>query len=186
MHFARLLAFFIAFAISFGITSGLNKFRQEKKATVESSSNGSIDHSKHWGIYANSDSDKLSPGTGSASCGFSRNPLTDTLPGDAVTREAESASTNKPRVTVPLRVTHKQKAEYTSEARSKGIEGTVTLRVTFLASGGIGSITTVKGLPFGLTEQAIEAARKMRFEPEQVGDKTRSTTRPVSFTFNIY
>lgn len=90
------------------------------------------------------------------------------------------------RVTQPLRITYKQKAQYTDAARTNGVQGTVTLRVTFLASGGIGSITTVKGLPHGLTEQAIAAARNMRFDPEMVGGVARTTTRPVSFTFNIY
>lgn len=90
------------------------------------------------------------------------------------------------RVTQPLRITYKQKAQYTDAARTNGVQGTVTLRVTFLASGGIGSITTVKGLPHGLTEQAIAAARNMKFEPEMAGGVPRTTTRPVSFTFNIY
>ncbi len=90
------------------------------------------------------------------------------------------------RVTQPLRITYKQKAQYTDAARTNGVQGTVTLRVTFLASGGIGSITTVKGLPHGLTEQAIAAARSMRFEPELANGVPRTTTRPVSFTFNIY
>ena len=89
-------------------------------------------------------------------------------------------------MTQPLRITYKQKAQYTDAARTNGVQGTVTLRVTFLASGGIGSITTVKGLPHGLTEQAIAAARSMRFEPEMAGGVPRTTTRPVSFTFNIY
>lgn len=90
------------------------------------------------------------------------------------------------RVTQPLRITHKQKAQYTDAARTNNVQGTVTLRVTFLASGGIGSITTIRGLPHGLTEQAIAAARAMRFEPEMVNGVPRTTTRPVSFTFNIY
>jgi protein TonB len=89
-------------------------------------------------------------------------------------------------VTQPLKITYKQKAAYTDAARTNGVQGTVTLRVTFLASGGIGSITTIKGLPHGLTEQAIAAARAMRFEPEMVGGQARTTTRPVTFSFNIY
>jgi TonB family protein len=86
----------------------------------------------------------------------------------------------------PLRIVYKQIAKYTAGARSNGVQGTVTLRVTFCASGSIGSITTIKGLPFGLTEQAIEAARKMRFEPELIDGRARTTTRPVTFTFYIY
>lgn len=102
--------------------------------------------------------------------------------------ESSSAETFAPslRVTKPLRIVYKEKASYTEEARSHGIQGKVTLRVTFLASGGIGSITTIKGLPFGLTEQAVEAVKKIKFEPEHVNGVARTTARPVSFTFNIY
>lgn len=90
------------------------------------------------------------------------------------------------RVTQPLKILAKQKAQYTDQARVNNVQGTVTLRVTFLASGGIGSISTIKGLPYGLTEQAIAAARNIRFEPELVNGQPRTTSRPVSFTFNIY
>lgn len=90
------------------------------------------------------------------------------------------------KVTQPLRIISKQKAAYTDAARTNNVQGTVTLRVTFLSSGGIGSITTVKGLPYGLTEQAIAAARNIRFDPEKVNGVAKTTTRPVSFTFNIY
>jgi TonB family protein len=89
-------------------------------------------------------------------------------------------------ISQPLKITAKQKAQYTDAARQNNVQGTVTLRVTFLASGSIGSIATIKGLPYGLTEQAIAAARAMRFEPEKVNGVPRTTSRPVSFTFNIY
>lgn len=90
------------------------------------------------------------------------------------------------KVTQPLRIISKQKAAYTDAARTNNVQGTVTLRVTFLSSGGIGSITTIKGLPHGLTEQAISAARAIRFDPEKVNGVAKTTSRPVSFTFNIY
>jgi len=90
------------------------------------------------------------------------------------------------RTTQPLKVLSKKKAEYTDFARFYMIQGNVTLRVTFLATGKIGSITKVKSLPFGLTESAIEAARLMKFEAEKVNDVPRTTTRPVSFQFSIY
>jgi periplasmic protein TonB len=90
------------------------------------------------------------------------------------------------RVTQALKILVKQKPAYTDAARTNNVQGTVTLRVTFLASGGIGSITTVKGLPHGLTEQAIAVARNIRFEPEMVNGQPRTTTRPVSYSFTIY
>ena len=89
--------------------------------------------------------------------------------------------------TSPLKILSKKKAQYTEEAKKNSIEGTVTLRVTFLEDGTIGkNITTVKGLPYGLTEQAIAAAWEIKFVPERVNGIPRTTTRPVSFTFNIY
>lgn len=91
-----------------------------------------------------------------------------------------------PKLTAPLKILFKQKAQYTDFARFYNIQGSVTVRVTFLATGQIGSITTIKKLPFGLTENAIHAAKQMRFEPETVNGVARNTTRPVVFTFNIY
>lgn len=121
-------------------------------------------------------------GSGSGS-GYGSGVGNDNGPGSGTGGAPPSAP---PRVTQPLKILAKQKAAYTDAARTNGVQGTVTLRVTFLSSGGIGSITTVKGLPHGLTEQAIAAARNIRFEPEMVNGQPRTTTRPVSFTFNIY
>jgi hypothetical protein len=54
------------------------------------------------------------------------------------------------------------------------------LKVTFLASGQIGSISTIKGLPNGLTEKAIAAARSIKFETG------KTITRSVEYSFTIY
>ena len=91
-----------------------------------------------------------------------------------------------PRVTSELKILSKQKPSYTDAARQNGVQGTVTLRVTFLASGGIGGITTISGLPHGLTEQAIAAARNIRFEPKKVNGVAVNVSRPVTFSFSIY
>ncbi len=86
----------------------------------------------------------------------------------------------------PLEIIGKVKAQYTDAARSNKEQGTVTLRVTFLANGGIGNIETINGLKYGLTERAIAAAKKMVFLPQRVKGVAVTTTRPVSFSFNIY
>jgi TonB family protein len=86
----------------------------------------------------------------------------------------------------PLVIVSKVKAVYTDAARRNGERGTVSLRVTFLANGGIGDITVIKGLKYGLTEQAIAAARKMVFLPQKSKGAVVSTSRPVTFSFNIY
>lgn len=96
------------------------------------------------------------------------------------------ASTEPIRSQSALKILSKKKAEYTEVARTNGTQGTVTLRVTFLASGSIGGISVIKSLPDGLTDQAIAAARMITFEPERVNGTPRTTSRPVTFSFNLY
>ncbi len=54
---------------------------------------------------------------------------------------------------------------YTQAARANGIQGTVTLRVLVGEDGDVQDVRVVRGLPDGLTEQAIEAARQAKFKP---------------------
>ncbi len=89
-------------------------------------------------------------------------------------------------VTQNLSITSKPRPGYTDAARQANVQGTVILRVTFLANGQIGSIAPVKGLPNGLTEQAIAAARRISFEPKKVDGVGQAVTRQIEYTFSIY
>src|SRR5687768_7178086 len=79
-------------------------------------------------------------------------------------------------VTTKARVLAKPEPRYSEEARRAQITGTVVLRVVFSADGIIRHILVIRGLPFGLTERAIEAARGIRFRSEErrVGKECRS------------
>ena len=88
--------------------------------------------------------------------------------------------------TVALSITSKPRANYTDAARTNQVQGTVTLRVTFNANGTIGSISPVSGLPNGLTEQAIAAARGIRFEPAKKNGVPQTVTKQVAYTFTLY
>lgn len=92
----------------------------------------------------------------------------------------------KPAVTTAMRIVAKPRANYTDTARQNQVQGTVTLRVTFLANGQIGSISPVSGLPYGLTEQAIAAARSIKFEPQMKDGNPVSVTKQVQYSFTIY
>ncbi|HEY0426617.1 MAG TPA: TonB family protein [Pyrinomonadaceae bacterium] len=83
-------------------------------------------------------------------------------------------------------IVHKPFARYTDAARDSDIQGTVILKVTFLASGGVGSISAVSTLPYGLTEQAIAAAKKIVFLPPKRNKIAYSVTKAVSYSFTIY
>jgi periplasmic protein TonB len=62
-------------------------------------------------------------------------------------------------------ITAKPKPSYTKEARRNGVQGFVTLKVLLSARSKIARVKIVKGLPAGLTENAIRAACKMEFKP---------------------
>ncbi|MBA2378163.1 MAG: energy transducer TonB [Blastocatellia bacterium] len=96
------------------------------------------------------------------------------------------APVRPPRVTTDLRIISKPRAQYTDTARQNQVQGTVRLRVTFLPTGQIGSISTVSGLPGGLTEQAIAAARQLRFEPRKVDGVAVAVVRQVEYNFTLY
>lgn len=86
----------------------------------------------------------------------------------------------------PMRIISKPRPTYTEVARKNNIQGTVTLRITFLASGLIGNISVVEGLPSGLSEQAIVAARKIVFEPAKRNGVPITTTKLMKFSFMLY
>lgn len=86
----------------------------------------------------------------------------------------------------PLQIISKPSPAYTSAARQSAITGVVRLRVTFLDSGQIGSVLPVSVLPYGLTEQAIEAAKQIKFEPATIDGKPITVTKLVEYNFSIY
>ncbi len=89
-------------------------------------------------------------------------------------------------VSTRLKITSKPRAVYTDEARQNQIQGTIRLRVTFNADGTIGNVSPISGLGYGLTEKAIEAARRILFEPEIVCNKPRTITKTLEYFMTIY
>ncbi|MET0753329.1 MAG: energy transducer TonB, partial [Pyrinomonadaceae bacterium] len=92
----------------------------------------------------------------------------------------------KSEISAGLVIAQRPQPRYTDAARENKTQGTVTLKVTFLSSGGIGNIETVSGLPFGLTEQAVIAAQKIVFIPAKRNGITYSVVKTVVYTFSIY
>ncbi|HMQ04135.1 MAG TPA: energy transducer TonB [Pyrinomonadaceae bacterium] len=83
-------------------------------------------------------------------------------------------------------ITSKPKAAYTDIARENEVEGIVRLKVNLLSNGDVGEIVVLRGLPDGLTEQAIQAARKIKFEPKKVSGVPTSRFVTIDYTFTIY
>jgi TonB family protein len=89
-------------------------------------------------------------------------------------------------VTSPIKIIAKPNSPYTDEARKNNLQGSVTLKITLLRNGAIGSITTVSGLKYGLTEQAIAAAKRIVFLPKRINGVSINTTLTFDYGFSIY
>jgi protein TonB len=59
------------------------------------------------------------------------------------------------------------KAQYTEDARRRGIAGDVVLDVVVRRDGSVGDAHVLHGLGYGLDERAISAVRQWRFAPAQ-------------------
>ncbi len=75
---------------------------------------------------------------------------------------------------------------FTEEARRNNVMGTVKLRMVLGSGGGVTNIAVVKGLPDGLTEKAIAAARQIKFQPAQKDGRPVSQWVVIEYSFNIY
>ena len=74
---------------------------------------------------------------------------------------------------------------YTDQARNNAITGTVALGLLFTADGRVIVEKVIRELPDGLTEQAIEAAQKMRFKPAMKDGVAVNVRLTLEYTFGL-
>lgn len=89
-------------------------------------------------------------------------------------------------VTRKARLGMKPEPTYTETARENGVTGTVVLKCVFASNGTITNIRVVTGLPYGLTERAIAAARKIKFIPAIKDGQYVSMWMQLEYNFNLY
>ena len=89
-------------------------------------------------------------------------------------------------VTSKARLISKPEPQYTEDARKNQIVGTVVLKVVFASNGSVTNIRTVSGLPYGLTERAIAAARQIKFQPATKDGQPVSMWMQLEYNFNLY
>jgi TonB family protein len=89
-------------------------------------------------------------------------------------------------VTSKARVLSKPEPQYTEEARKNQVTGTVVLRAVFTSGGQVTNIRAVSGLPYGLTERAIAAARQIKFSPATKDGHAVSMYIQLEYNFNLY
>lgn len=87
-------------------------------------------------------------------------------------------------------ISARPKPMYTEQARKESIEGNVLLRVEFRSDGSIGEVTPIKPkkkfVKYGLVNQAINAAKRIIFEPARRHGKPVTVTKTVPFSFDLY
>jgi len=109
---------------------------------------------------------------GAAKEGAKETDYTRTLQAREVTRKAQILAKPEP--------------SYTESARKFSVTGTVRVRAILMASGKVGGVTLISQLPHGLTLKAIEAARRIKFEPAVKDGRLVSQYVQIEYNFNIY
>lgn len=82
-------------------------------------------------------------------------------------------------------ITFKQKPLYTENARRDKIQGEVVLSAVLRMNGSITDIRVVRGLGYGLDEEAIKAAYKIKFIPGTKDGKSVSVKVRLEFAFQL-
>lgn len=65
----------------------------------------------------------------------------------------------------PPRLVREVRADYTEEARQRGLSGEVVLEIVVRRDGSVGDVKILRGMAAGLNERAVQAVRQWRFAP---------------------
>jgi TonB family protein len=159
-------------------TGGFDAPRGSGGLVAKGASTGSV----HLGGFGDSGNGTgHSSGSGGqvvANAGFGNGAERSAAPGPA--RRSASAAPE-----TPVEVLWKPRPTYTNEARSKKLEGAVTLEVVFHANGQVQVLRVVHGLGSGLDESARTAAEQIRFRPGKKDGVPVDRTGLVQITFEL-
>src|SRR5439155_11085679 len=67
----------------------------------------------------------------------------------------------------PPRLLREVKADYTEDARRRGLAGEVVLEIVVRRDGSVGDVKLLQGLGSGLNDRAVQAVRQWRFSPAE-------------------
>lgn len=134
----------------------------------------------------------VAQGGGFGDAGIAATAVSSTRPvratgfGDAVLAPS-TAGTRPAHASQPsaAQILEKPRPAYTEEARRLRIEGEVQLEVRFRATGEIDIVRVVRGLGYGLDENAAQAARTIRFLPAKRDGRPVDSTATVHILFQL-
>ena len=90
-------------------------------------------------------------------------------------------------VTTRAIIKSKPNPAFTYEARLQGVRGRVKLRIILGSDGKVRDrMQVLEGLPYGITEEAMKAARQIKFEPARKDGRPVSQYVIVIYNFNLY
>lgn len=87
--------------------------------------------------------------------------------------------------TIPVEILFKPKPDYTDAGRQLRIDGEVRLEVLFSTNGQVHVIKVLQGLGYGLDEQAVKAAEKIKFKPALHEGQPVDSTAVVHIIFEL-
>lgn len=88
-------------------------------------------------------------------------------------------------VTTKVQLISKPEPSYSEEAREANVSGTVILKAVFASDGMVKHIIILQALPNGLTEEAVRAARRIRFVPATIDGKPVSQWMQLEYNFRL-
>jgi TonB family protein len=106
--------------------------------------------------------------------------------GDDATADAAAKIYKSSEVSKKAVITFRPEPNFTEEARAAFTKGVVRLRAVLAWDGKVKNILVLKGLPHGLTQQAVSAARRIKFTPAVVNGLPVSQWVVIEYNFDFY
>ncbi len=93
---------------------------------------------------------------------------------------------NVPVYDKPLKIISKPAVGYTEAARRNQVTGNIKVAVEFGADGKIGFVFPFQDLPDGLTANAVNAAKSIKFESAVINGKPVTTVSVIEYSFSTF
>jgi protein TonB len=81
---------------------------------------------------------------------------------------------------------HAPRPAYTEAARRARIQGAVILEVRLDEHGRVGEVSVLRSQPLGLTESAVAAVSRWRYEPARLGGRAVPVLMTVTINFELF
>ena len=85
----------------------------------------------------------------------------------------------------PPRLLREIKADYTEDARQRGLSGEVVMEIVVRRDGSVGDVKILQGLGGGLNDRAVQAVRQWRFSPAHKLGEAVDVMVEVSVEFRL-